>query len=255
MFNQENIAKAKEEFQSKRYAVIDNILEPRYINALYKAVPEMPYGVGGCIGNSHRKYPAGFRENSEKFQSVLDGHIEEGRGEFSYFHYAYWLLEDYHKVHNDPAVTEFNRVVTEDYSLIKPAYTFHDLVSDVTGFSNMFTNQPTYSYYDHTAWLNAHHDPRRWCAYIFYFNDTWLTQWGGQLCILNQDERTIKDSIEPFGNRLVIMDVSELTGTRINKHFISPVSITADHPRYSLAGWFYQKETDGPSPVRSKDAS
>ena len=77
MFNQENIAKAKEEFQSKRYAVIDNILEPRYINALYKAVPEMPYGVWGCIGNSHRKYPAGFRENSEKFQSVLDGHIED----------------------------------------------------------------------------------------------------------------------------------------------------------------------------------
>ena len=51
------------------------------------------------------------------------------------------------------------------------------------------------------------------------------------------------------------MDVSELTGTRINKHFISPVSITADHPRYSLAGWFYQKETDGPSPVRENNAS
>ena len=64
---------------------------------------------------------------------------------------------------------------------------------------------------------------------------------------MEQDERTIKDSIEPFGNRLVIMDVTN----RVNKHFISPVSITADHPRYSLAGWFYQKETDGPSPVRS----
>ena len=35
------------------------------------------------------------------------------------------------------------------------------------------------------------------------------------------------------------MDVSN----RVNKHFISPVCITADHPRYSLAGWFYPKNT------------
>jgi hypothetical protein len=48
------------------------------------------------------------------------------------------------------------------------------------------------------------------------------------------------------------MDVSELSGSRINKHFISPVSITADHPRYSLAGWFYQTDADGASPVNSE---
>ena len=251
MFNRENIAQAQADFAEKRYCVIDNVLEPQYIQALYKAVPKLDYGVWGCIGNSHNKYPAGFQQ-SDKFETTLQAHIDEGRGEFSYFHYAYWLLEDYHKVHDNPRVTEFNRVVTEDYSILKPDYTFHDLVSEVTGFTNMYTNQPTYSYYDHTAWLDAHHDPRRWCAYIFYFNDTWLTQWGGQLCVLDKDEITIKDSIEPFGNRLAIMDVSELSGERINKHFISPVSITADHPRYSLAGWFYQKETDGPGPIKSQ---
>ena len=250
MFNTKNIAQAKEQFEKNRYAIIDNLLQSPYIKALYEEVPKLDYGCWGCVGNSHNKYPSSFLK-SEKFQSTLQGHIDEGRGNFSYWHYAYWLLEDHHKIHENPDITYFNRVVTEDYSLGQPDVTFHDLVSEVTGFTNMFTNQPTYSYYDHTAWLNAHHDPRRWCAYILYLNETWLTQWGGQLCILEQDERTIKKSIEPWGNRLVIMDVSEITGTRINKHFISPVSITADHPRYSLAGWFYQKETDGPSPVRS----
>lgn len=250
MFNTENLAQAKEQFKSNRFAVIDNVLEERYIKALYKEVPNMDYGAWGCVGTSHNKYPSSFMA-SDKFQTTLQAHIDEGRGEFSYWHYAYWLLEDHHKVHTNPRVTEFNRVVTEDYSILKPKVTFHDLVSEVTGFENMFTNQPTYSYYDHTAWLNAHHDPRRWCAYIFYFNKTWLTQWGGQLCILEKDEQTIKHSVEPWGNRLLIMDVSETTGTRINKHFISPVSITADHPRYSLAGWFYQKDSDGLSPVRS----
>jgi Rps23 Pro-64 3,4-dihydroxylase Tpa1-like proline 4-hydroxylase len=249
MFNRENIAQAQADFAEKRYCVIDNVLEPQYIKALYEAVPKLEYGVWTCTHNAHKKYRHGFQDSIE-FQPALDDHIERSRGQFSYWHYAYWLLEDYHKVHNNPRVTEFNRVVTEDYSILEPDYTFHDLVSEVTGFTNMYTDQPTYSYYDHTAWLNAHHDPRRWCAYIFYFNDTWLTQWGGQLCILDKDEITIKDSIEPFGNRLAIMDVSELSGERINKHFISPVSITADHPRYSLAGWFYQKETDGASPIK-----
>jgi len=67
---------------------------------------------------------------------------------------------------------------------------------------------------------------------------------------MNEDETTIHDSIEPFGNRLTIMDVSETVGKRTNKHFISPVSYIAPYPRYSLAGWFYQKDTDGPSPVQ-----
>lgn len=248
MFNIENIQQAKAQFETQRYAVIDNVLEEKYIQALYKHVPEMDYGVWACIHNAHNKYPGSFRQ-SDKFDSTHQAYIDEGRNNFSYFHYAYWLLEDHHKVHRNPYVTEFNRVVTEDYSLIKPKFTFHNLVSEVTGFENMYTDQPTYSYYDHTSWLKSHHDPRRWCAYILYFNETWETHWGGQLCILEQDEKTIKDSVEPFGNRLLIMDVSEVTGSRINKHFISPVSITADHPRYSLAGWFYQKEPDGPSPT------
>ena len=251
MFNRENIAQAQEQFAENRYCVIDNILEEQYIEALYDAVPKLDYGVWTCIHSSHNKYRAGYQYTQE-FSPHHAQFIEDARGQFSYWHYAFWMLEDYHKVHNNPRVTEFNRVVTEDYSILKPEYTFHDLVSEVTGFTNMYTEHPTYSYYDHTAWLNAHHDPRRWCAYIFYFNETWLAQWGGQLCILDKDERTIIDSIEPYGNRLAIMDVSELSGKRINKHFISPVSITADHPRYSLAGWFYQKETDGPSPVKSQ---
>ena len=238
MFNRENIAQAQADFAEKRYCYIDNVLEDRYIRALYREVPKLAYGVWSCISDTHSKYPAGF-QYSDEFQGTLQSYIDNGRGEFSYFHYAYWLLEDMHKRHDSHEVTYFNRVVTEDYSIGKPDYTFHDLVSEVTGFDNMYTDQPAYSYYDHTAWLNAHHDPNRKCAYIFYFNKTWLTQWGGQLCILNEDNVSIKDSIEPFGNRLAIMDVSDST---LNKHFISPVSITADHPRYSLAGWFYPNQ-------------
>jgi hypothetical protein len=70
MFNRENVAQAQADFAEKRYCVIDNVLESRYIQALYKAVPKLDYGVWGCIGNSHNKYPAGFQQ-SDKFQTAL----------------------------------------------------------------------------------------------------------------------------------------------------------------------------------------
>jgi len=101
MFNQENIAQAQEQFATQRYAVIDNVLEEKYIKALYKAVPELPYGVWGCVHNSHNKYPAGF-QNSDKFQSTLQGHIDEGRGKFSYF----TMLIGYYK-----SITKYMRIL------------------------------------------------------------------------------------------------------------------------------------------------
>jgi len=145
MFNRENIKQAQEQFKTKRYCYIDNVLEPKYIKALYDAVPKLDYGVWTCIHSSHNKYRAGY-QTSEEFAPHHAQFIEDARGQFSYWHYAYWMLEDYHKVHNSPEVTYFNRVVTEDYSIGKPDYTFHDLVSEVTGFTNMYTDQPTYSY-------------------------------------------------------------------------------------------------------------
>ena len=48
MFNRENIEQAKQDFKDKRYCHIDNVLEERYICALYDAVPKLEYGVWTC---------------------------------------------------------------------------------------------------------------------------------------------------------------------------------------------------------------
>ena len=114
------------------------------------------------------------------------------------------------KVHDDLLVTEFNHVVQEDYSYGKPNYTFHALATAITGFPNMIAKNGNYGYYDYQSWLKMHNDVRRWCAYIFYFNETWEPDWGGQLCIMDDDCKEIKASILPYGNRLVLMDVSKV---------------------------------------------
>tara|TARA_R110000782_G_scaffold120154_2_gene211041 strand:+ start:46 stop:831 length:786 start_codon:yes stop_codon:yes gene_type:complete len=248
MFNTEDLNKAREHFSEHRYAVIDNILLPKYIKELYKSVTTIDYGYWACNGETHLK----FNHNEDKnFKEIRDEYRDNAVDNFSYWHRAYWIHEDKHKQFSDrfPKTTEFTKVVTEDYEIRRPDTTFLELAETVSGFTNMYTDQPSYSYYSYDNWLVPHHDPARWLAYIFYFNPNWKAHWGGQLCIMNQDETTIKTSIEPFGNRLVLMDVSATSGKRINKHFISPVSYIAPYPRYSLAGWFYQKDKDGPSPV------
>ena len=244
MFNTEKITQAKADFAVKRYCVIDNILEEKYINALYEEAPKMQYQLRArATGREVRTYPVDYKE-SDEYQNTLQDYIEAARGNFSYFHHVFVAARS-KKVHANPFVTEFNHIVQEDYSQGKPAYTFHDLASAITNFPNMVAKNGNYGYYDYQSWLRMHNDVRRWCAYIFYFNKTWEPDWGGQLCIMDETGKNIKESIIPFGNRLVLMDVSKVD---INSHFVSPVSIGADHPRYSLSGWFYAKEKDGPRP-------
>ena len=249
MFNTDSLDQARKDFAENRFCIIDNVLQDEYITEIYDAVKKIDYGRWGCIHTSHQKISPEKLANIDE-AALRDEYKQSGQGTFGYWHMAKWILKEEDCVFIDhPLTTEFTRVCVEDYQLGKPDTSFMDLAEYVSGFTNMYTHQPTYSAYDHTSWLKAHHDPKRWLAYIFYLNDTWETHWGGQLCIMNDDEHTIKTSVEPFGNRLLLMDVSATIKDRINKHFISPVSYAADHPRYTLTGWFYPKDTDGPSPL------
>jgi Rps23 Pro-64 3,4-dihydroxylase Tpa1-like proline 4-hydroxylase len=246
MFNQTNIARAKEDFAKKRYCVIDNILKEDYIQALYEAVLAFPYQLRSrATGLDVQTYPVDYN-TTEEFKVTLDEYIRNAKGNFSYFHHVFVAAKS-KKEHANEYVTRFNHNVTEDYSLYTPEYTFHDLATEVTGFPNMQAKHGNYGFYDYQSWLKMHNDVRRWCAYIFYFNPSWQPDWGGQLCIMDDDVKEIRESIIPYGNRLVLMDVSKVD---INTHFVSPVSIGADHPRYSLSGWFYQRDKDGPGPEK-----
>lgn len=246
MFNREKIKQAKADFSDNSFCIIDNVLEQPYIQALYKAAPDMPYQLRArATGTEVRTYPVDYK-HTDDFHKTLQEYIQNAKDCFSYFHHVFVAARSKME-HADPLVTEFNHVIQENYENGKPDYTFHDLATEITGFPNMVAKNGNYGYYDYQSWLKMHNDVRRWCAYIFYFNETWEADWGGQLCIMDEDVRDIRASILPYGNRLVLMDVSKVD---INSHFVSPVSIGADHPRYSLSGWFYQKEKDGPGPQK-----
>jgi SM-20-related protein len=68
---------------------------------------------------------------------------------------------------------------------------------------------------------------------LFYFNDVWKKEWGGELCLQDHAGRVIT-TMMPLGNRLVLLDVSKPDK---NKHFVSPISYLAPE-RYSFVGWY-----------------
>jgi hypothetical protein len=72
MFNTEDLNKAREHFSEHRYAVIDNILLPKYIKELYKSVTTIDYGYWACNGETHLK----FNHNEDKnFKEIRDNFL------------------------------------------------------------------------------------------------------------------------------------------------------------------------------------
>ena len=110
MFNTEKITQAKADFAVKRYCVIDNILEEKYINALYEEAPKMPYQLRArATGIDVRTYEVDYK-HSDEFQQTLEQYIQNAKGNFSYFHHVYVAAKD-KKNHADPFVTEFNHII------------------------------------------------------------------------------------------------------------------------------------------------
>ena len=55
MFNTHYLDKAKEDFNSQRFCVIDDIIKEPWILDLYKCLPTMNMGYWMCAGHKHQK--------------------------------------------------------------------------------------------------------------------------------------------------------------------------------------------------------
>jgi Rps23 Pro-64 3,4-dihydroxylase Tpa1-like proline 4-hydroxylase len=69
---------------------------------------------------------------------------------------------------------------------------------------------------------------------LIYFNDGWLPEWGGQLELWNRDVSQCAHSLDPFFNRCVIFETSE-----ISYHGVREVTCPAEVVRRSFAGYYY----------------
>ncbi|HAT7768148.1 TPA: SM-20-like protein [Legionella pneumophila] len=68
-------------------------------------------------------------------------------------------------------------------------------------------------------------------SFVYYLNETWQTEFGGELLLYNIEDKLIQN-ISPVGNRLVCFD-SELP------HEVHPTHQT----RFSITGWMKTRST------------
>jgi len=224
IFTSESLKQASEQFKNKGYFVIDNVLEEQYIEHLYITAPNLNYDVRGGWADHYETIPWQQDERGDEFGKKVESKVHEY--DYTYFHRISPITQS--TVFDSNFVQEF----TQD---IVRGGVFKNYIENVTGFKCDIT-YPTFSFYSHKHWIAPHYDPARNVAYLFYFNKEWKKHWGGDLCLLNEQNK-VHSTIAPLGNRLVILDVSK---PNFNKHFVSPVS-RAGKNRYSLVGWYSPK--------------
>jgi len=213
-------------FENKGYIAIDSILEQPYIEDLYNTAPNIDYDYRGGTNDSYETIPWNEKERGEELGQKLSKEALDA--DFSYFHRISGVKMD--------TKFESNRVQEFTQDIVRGGR-LKDYIETVTGFKHLYTAFPTFSYYNKNNWITPHYDPTRKVAYLFYFNKEWKKHWGGDLCLLDEQDR-VHTTIAPLGNRLVILDVSK---PNFNKHFVGPVS-RAGKNRYSLVGWYSERK-------------
>ena len=213
-------------FENKGYIAIDSILEQPYIEDLYNTAPNIDYDYRGGTNDSYETIPWNEKERGEELGQKLSKEALDV--DFSYFHRISGVKMD--------TKFESNRVQEFTQDIVRGGR-LKDYIETVTGFKHLYTAFPTFSYYNKNNWITPHYDPTRKVAYLFYFNKEWKKHWGGDLCLLDEQDR-VHTTIAPLGNRLVILDVSK---PNFNKHFVGPVS-RAGKNRYSLVGWYSERK-------------
>jgi Rps23 Pro-64 3,4-dihydroxylase Tpa1-like proline 4-hydroxylase len=218
--------KYKDHFTNKGWLAIDDILHEEYITHLYESVPNLNYDYRGGVGDWYEEVP---------YTQPAEGELLKQKVQHSMFNDDFSFFHRIAKVRRDSKYT--NKHTEEFAQEINLGSMFKEWVQELTQFTNLYTTYPTFSFYKYDNWITPHYDPTRKVAYLFYFNKEWKKEWGGDLC-LQDEEGKVKTTIAPIGNRLVLLDVSK---TSYNKHFVSPVSFVAPTPRYSLVGWYSER--------------
>jgi Rps23 Pro-64 3,4-dihydroxylase Tpa1-like proline 4-hydroxylase len=216
----------KDHFADKGYLTLDNILTQEYINQLYETVPTLNYDFRGGVGDWYEEVP---------YTKPALGELLKQKVQHSMFNDDFSFFHRIAKVRRDSKYT--NKHTEEFAQEINLGKVFKEWVESITGFDNLYTAYPTFSFYKYDNWITSHYDPTRKVAYLFYLTKEWKAEYGGQLCL--QDEQgKVHTTILPIGNRLVLLDVSKPS---FNKHFVSPVSFVAPEPRFSLVGWYSER--------------
>jgi hypothetical protein len=217
----------KDQWKENGWIAIDGILNLDYLEEIQRSVPELNYDYRGGVNEWYETVSANSPAEGKLLQQRVSTKTQPG--DFSYFH----------RIHTIDKETAIPNAYTHDFAT-GIAYTtlegaaFRDWVQDISGFENLKTFSPTFSYYKYDNWITPHYDPKRKIAYLFYFTRKWKKEYGGELCILD-DQNRVTTTIMPLANRLVMIDVSK---PEVNKHFVSPISFIAPTPRYSFIGWF-----------------
>jgi Rps23 Pro-64 3,4-dihydroxylase Tpa1-like proline 4-hydroxylase len=112
---------------------------------------------------------------------------------------------------------------------------FMNTVSKIVGESLTEVKEHFASRYTDGCFLSPHHDKNKGkIGFILYLTKNWKPEYGGNLHMMESDQFTVKKTIVPKFNTLVLFDIPNHVGV---PHFVSHVSPRVTNKRFAISGW------------------
>ena len=142
-----------------------------------------------------------------------------------------------------PTLVAVAQALTSDrFVRFLDALTGHrDLHADLTMDGGGLHQTLTGGHLNVHADFTTHHRQHRWCRRVnvlLYLNETWLPEWGGDLELWDSDMRSLRSTIAPSGNRMVVFTTPARPFTVIPIPLRCPSSVA----RRSLALYYFTVE-------------
>jgi hypothetical protein len=109
-------------------------------------------------------------------------------------------------------------------------------VKSVTGTNVKKTNEVFSSRFLSNFFLSPHHDKGKGkIGFVYSLSRFWRPEWGGNLHFMEDDYKTVTETIVPVFNKLTLFDIPSKDGV---PHYVSHVVPSVETKRLSITGWF-----------------
>ena len=112
---------------------------------------------------------------------------------------------------------------------------FKSLIEEISGEKNLTLGTYFYTEYKSGDFLYPHTDsPNGKVAIVLHMTKNWSPWFGGNLCILDDTYKKIRETLIPRFNHMTVMKIAG----KINPHFVEYIPQNVREHRFAMVCWF-----------------
>ena len=231
MNNIDDPLKYKQIYMIKDYVTIKNFLTSDYAEQFHKFLKNMDqtWWYHTSVTKNGKKEIRNMSDNSiqtiitERRKNALELFAQSK--EFSYSFYR--TIGNHYEECNCFLCNFDDKIIRSEQ--------FKNLIEKITDKTNLKLGTYFYTEYRPGDFLYPHTDkPNGRVALVLYLTKNWKPWYGGNLCILDNQWKNVRETLTPKFNSMTIMKIEENT----NPHFVEYIPQNVIEKRFAMVCWF-----------------